>query len=156
MQWDIIGKVRAQIVTWSGTSFSGIRKDAYVSPLGGITDEKGISAHFRSFAIAAPYGTRVTLISRPGPDWEAHSWRCFHVLRPFAFKTPEGKPCLQCPDLAWLHTPNATRVAYDFSESVPHSDTLDGGAGWTFGRTGAAALAGNVHMVRLEYIRPKD
>ena len=53
MQWDIIGKVRAQIVTWSGTSFSGIRKDAYVSPLGGITDEKGISAHFRSFAIAA-------------------------------------------------------------------------------------------------------
>ena len=50
MQWDIIGKVRAQIV-WSGTSFSG-SGGCLCEPLGGITDERG-SVHFRSFAIAA-------------------------------------------------------------------------------------------------------
>lgn len=155
MQWDIVGKVRAQIVTWSGTSFSGVRKDAYVSPLGGITDDKGVSAHFRSFAIAAPYGTRVTLISRPGPEWEQHPWRCFHVLRPFAFKTPEGKPCLQCPDLEWLHAPNATRIAYDFSESVPQTARFADGTGWTFGLSDKTTLSGNVHMIRLEYVRPE-
>ena len=151
MQWDIIGKVRAQVVTWTGQSFSGVRKDAFISPMGGLTDEDRLTSQFQSFAIAAPYGTRVTLITRPGEDWEQHPWRCLHILKPWAFKTPEGKPCLQCPDLDWMHAPNATRVQFDFSESFPQPERFEDGEGWTFGRQGKRSLAGNVHMIRLEY-----
>ena len=151
MQWDLVGKSAAHIVTWTGQAFSGIRKDAYVSPMGGVTDADRLGANFQSFAIAAPYGTRVTLITRPGDDWEKYPWRCFHVLKPWAFKTPEGKPCVQCPDLDWLHVPNATRIQYDFSESFAQPDTFDLGEGWTFGRKGDKPLTGNIHMIRLEY-----
>jgi hypothetical protein len=151
MQWDIVGKVRAQIVTWTGQSFSGVRKDAHVSPIGGVTDPDGLTSHFKSFAIVAPYGTRVTLITRPGPEWQTHSWRCLHVLKPWAFKTPEGKPCLQCPDLEWMHVPNATRVQFDFCESAPQPATFEEGEGWTFGRKTDNGLIGNVRLIRLEY-----
>ena len=152
MQWDIIGKVRAQIVTWSGQSFSGVRKDAFISPLGGITDEHGLSSQFQSFAIAAPYGTRATLITRPGPDWEKYTWRCLHILKPWAFRTAEGnKPCVQCPDIDWMHSPNATRLNFDFVESFPQPASFEEGEGWTFGFKGEKPLAGNIHMIRLEY-----
>jgi hypothetical protein len=151
MQWDIIGKVRAHVVIWSGQAFSGVRKDAHISPIGGLSAEVPFGAHFQSFALVAPYGTRATLISCPGPDWEKNPWRALHVVKPFAFKTPEGKPAVQVPDLDWLHTPNATRVQHDTFEYYPQPDRFEEGTGWTFGRRGDQELKGNVHMIRLEY-----
>jgi len=155
MEWEVPGRVRALVVGWSGLSFGGGRTDINITPVSGVQPGESLSSRIQSFAVVGPIGLRVTLISRPGPDWEEHTWRCFHILKPHAFKTPEGKNCVQCPDLDWLHVPNATRVNPDCLEMFPQVDRFEEGTGWTFGKMGSTPMKGNVHLIRLEYAPPE-
>lgn len=151
MEWDIAPKTRCDIIAFSGINFSGRRAIVSIHPVGGRQGEEIDAADIQSIAIVGRPGTRVVLKSSVSEsDWQERPWRCVTVTADAAYKTPEGKQAVRVPDIDFLDKPNAQRTDPDFQAGYDQVGALDEGKGWTFGRSGATPLKGNVRAIRVE------
>ena len=155
MRWDVVGKLRAHIVGFSGVNFSGERWEVDIFPSGAQPDEEFDGSRLKSIGIIAPYGVRMTLITASSTEgWEELPWRSVTVLKGFTFDAMDGRRVgVQIPDLDRMDPPHHRRVQDPFNVvAYPHAETLADGSGWTFGRSGGIGLKCNVKRILVERI----
>jgi hypothetical protein len=149
--WEISGKVRCDLVAYGAPDLAGKRSTMRVFP-GGNRRGDMASEDVRSLIIFGFHGTRVTLISHPGPDWQDHPWRCIRILpgHSLAAEGTVGLPAVRIPDIDWMDRPDARRTAQETKTSYPHADSLASGSGWSFGRFRTIGLKGRVQLIRID------
>jgi hypothetical protein len=152
LDWIIAPKVRCDILTWSGTNFSGYRKLARVFAAGGRQGQQLEGDRLSSCWVVAPYGTRVVFCSAPEdhPDWMSKPWRAVVICKGTVFKTQDGLPGVRVPDLDYLDKFNAQRTDPDFQESFPIAKTVDEGTTWTFGNSNL--LTNRINCIRIDKV----
>lgn len=152
MRWEIEGKVRAQIVGFTGVNFSGERMEIEIWPVGGLQGDEMDGARLKSIGIIAPIGTRIVLMTAASEEgWEELPWRAIQVLKGFTFEAMDGKRVgVQVPDLDRMDPPHVRRIMDpDVHHGYPSVDRLEEGRGWTFGRSGGIELKCNIRAIRV-------
>ena len=150
IEWQLTGRIRADIVAYAGKNLNGKRTTMRIFPSG---NKQGriVTEELTSMVIRAPYGTRVLLITQPGPDWEQHAWRCVSILEGQALPPGGSKlPGVRIPDLDLLDPCAAKKTDPDTQVSYRYVGSLEDGEGWTFGRGGEPGLRRQVRLIRIE------
>jgi hypothetical protein len=152
MQWQIVGKIRAHIVGFSGLNFSGERWEVDIWPVGGQQGAEIDGRRLKSVGIIAPPGVRMVLMTSTGEDtWESQPWRCVQVIPGFTFDARDGKRVgVQVPDLDRMDPPHALYLDPDIERGFPQVERFEDGEGWTFGRKGHLDLKTNIRAIRVE------
>jgi len=135
VQVVVAPKVRCDILAYAGLHCGGQMHLVRVLPHGGF-EGKIDGNEFQSLFLAGPHGTRVTLATGTGDDWEAYTWRTIKLVPGKTFTAKNGKQAVRVPDLDTLERPDAFRADPNASVNYPHAETRDKGEGWTFGRPG--------------------
>lgn len=148
MVWEVAENIRCEVHAYTGTNCSGSRKVVDIFPSGREGDVR--AEQMRSVELHAPLGVRFILMTRPGPDWEAHPWRAIVMTKAHSIEGDLGKPCIRVPHLELENDPGSWRFDPDFMESYPRAESLKDGSGWTFGRVGA--LDGQVRGIRIDRV----
>ncbi len=148
MNWVIGKNVRCHLQCYSGSNYSGAKKDVQVFPSGRQGDIE--SRDLSSMGLVAPMGVRVVLCEAPNEEgWEQRPWRAIVLTESDSFiHSDSGHPAVRIPDIDAIDDIRARRTDPDFAASYDHAETLDAGEGWTFGRAGA--LKGKVQMIRID------
>ncbi|MFT4622586.1 MAG: hypothetical protein ACI8PZ_001242 [Myxococcota bacterium] len=148
--WDVIGRHRVDLVAWSKPDMVARRTVVQFFPGGRQGDFR--PADIASMSIRAQIGTRVTLMSEPGPRWWTSPWRSMRFIERKVVPSTRatGLPGVRIPDLDRLDPFSARRTDRQFESSYPLVEHPDQGTGWTFGAIGTALLKGNVHGIRIE------
>ena len=134
------------MVCYAAINLSGKRTQVRVFPGGNYTGDVP-AGQLRSLVIRAPYGTRVILVSDPGPQWEASPWRCIRLLEDHALRSEgHGMPGVRIPHIELLDKPGAKKTDDFMETSYPIAQGLARGTMWTFGRPGDL----HVKMIRVE------
>lgn len=150
MKWDLAENVRADILTFTGLNFSGVRSVTRVTP-NGVFGDPIEGDRLKSFGIIAPLGMRITLITSSADDWEQETWRAFEIRAENTFTSKEGKPAVQVADPDLLTPWTAIRVDPDLVEDYFRCNTLSEGKGhWTYGRAGSRPLKCNVVKIKVD------
>jgi hypothetical protein len=146
MLWQIEKGVRCDMVCYAAVNLSGKRTQVRVFPKGNHTGDIP-AGQLRSLVIRAPYGTRVILVSHPGPKWETAPWRCIRLLEDHALRSEgSGMPGVRIPHVELLDKPGAKKTDDFMETSYPIADRLSLGTTWTFGCPGAL----HIKMIRVE------
>jgi hypothetical protein len=150
LDWIIAPKIRCDILTWSGTNFSGYRKLARIFAAGGRQGQQLEGDLLSSFWVVAPYGTRVVFCaaSEGDPDWLVKPWRAVIIQKGSVFKTQDGLPGVRVPDIDYHDKFSAQRTDPDFQESFPFAKTLEEGKTWTFGNSNM--LSNRISCIRVD------
>ena len=149
MRWFVDPGIRCDLVFYAATNLTGKRASMRIFPAGNKQGTDIGPEDLRSMVIRAPLGTRIVLCRGSGPEWEDLPWRCIEMTRgkvvPPARAT--GLPGVRIPDLDLMDKPQAKHVDRDLQATYPKAETLDGGAGWSYGRPGQ--LKGKVTSIRI-------
>ncbi len=148
MEWEIVGRPRVDLVGYSKPNMVATRFQARIFP-GGLQGD--LPDEMCSLVVRGLYGTRITLMTEPGPTWQEHPWRCVRILRGSSFpsKKKTGLPGVRIPDLDQLDPVTSKRASRDFQSSYLALEDPADGMGWTFGRVGQ--LNGRIRGVRVEH-----
>ena len=150
IEWETKGRVRCDIVAFAAKNLSGKRTTMRIFPTGS-QQGKIATEELSSMIIRAPYGTRLLLITNPGPDWQEYPWRCVRMLDGEAVVPKQGTlPGVRLPDLDLLTAYDAKKINPDYQVSYEFVDSLEEGSGWTFGKGGEGPIKGRVKLIRLE------
>ncbi len=155
MNWEIERGLRADIACYAARDLSGKRSAIQVFP-GGNRKGDVRTEDLASMVIRARHGTRVVLITAPGPGWRDAPWRCIRFVAGHTIPSERrlGLPGIRVPDLDRLDPVDARRTSRDLETSYPSAADLDHGEGWTFGRIGP--LKGRVVQIRIERDAPRS
>lgn len=149
VQIVVAPKVRCDILAYAGLHCGGQMHLVRVLPHGGF-EGKIDGNEFQSLFLAGPHGTRVTLATGTGDDWEQYAWRSIVLVEGKTFVAKNGKPALKVPDLDTLDRPDARRADTESQQSYPFAATREQGEGWTFGRPGK--LKNRVRVVYVDKV----
>ena len=150
IEWETKGRVRCDIVAYAAKNLSGKRTTMRIFPTGS-QQGKIATEELSSMIIRAPFGTRLLLITNPGPDWENYPWRCVRMLDGEAVIPKKGSlPGVRIPDLDLLTPFDAKKISPDYQVSYELVESLKEGSGWTFGRGGGEDIKGRVKLIRIE------
>lgn len=132
---EVAPKVKCDLLAYTGMHCGGQMQIVRVSASGNFKGEIDGDA-FQSLMIAGPYGTRITLATGSGEDWQDHPWRSIVLTKGHGFIARTGKPAVRIPNLDTLDKPTARRADTEFEVSYEFAPALDQGKAWTYGRPG--------------------
>lgn len=148
MNWVIDKNIRCDLLTYSGTNYSGKTHRVQIFPSGRQGD---LSGPIGSLIWAGPFGLRLTLCTSAAEEgWEAQPWRAIVMVKGNTFRTRDGRHAVRLPDIELLHRADAHRVDPDFEQSYDFAEDLASGKGWSYGRVGP--LHDRVQCIRIDRV----
>ena len=155
MEWQIEKGTRCDLLCYAAKNLTGKFSPVRVFP-GGNRKGDVKTSELRSIVVRAHFGTRVILVTEPGPDWQDHAWRCVRIREGTALlgSGAGALPGARIPDLDLLDNHGDKRTNIELESSYPIAATLEEGEGWTFGRLGE--LKGKVKLIRIEKDRLRE
>lgn len=149
MDWAIETGLRVDLVCYAGSNLNGKRSVVQIFP-GGNRKGDVDGAELASLVVRARHGTRLVLVTEPGPDWQDSPWRCIRMVegRTVPSERRLGMPGVRIPDLDLADPPNAKRTSREMQSTYPSAARLGDSDHWTYGRIGG--IKKRVVLIRIE------